>query len=74
MPQELRRQCRFYTHFEQEFDGELVNFYCLQGHFSRKDDRDTDPDLAPACADFVLLDSPGSRWAKLPVDYKNSLV
>jgi hypothetical protein len=72
--QESVRQCRFCLHFEQEFDAELVNFSCVKNHFLPTDDqKGYPPQLALTCPDFVLNDSLGSRWSKLPQEYKDSL-
>ena len=69
---ELRKQCRFCTHFDVEYDVELVFFTCRMRRFLRAEDKDC-PDLAPTCAEFVLDDRPGSRWSRLSHDYKDSL-
>ena len=70
---ESTKQCRFYEHFETETDVELVFYNCTKDYFPRTDDREAYPDLAPTCPDFALNDSLGSRWAKLPQDYKDRL-
>jgi len=58
------KECRFCCNFEVETNIELTVFYCLKKHFIEKNNI-AFKNLAPTCPDFVLDNSPHSRWASI---------
>jgi hypothetical protein len=46
------RECRNCVNFRQDFDVELVLFYCNQGYFGKEETEDYDTKLAETCADY----------------------
>lgn len=59
------RECRLCQHFCEERDVEIFYYGCDKDHFQTRPDQYPYPDLALNCPDFVLLQTPGSRWRQI---------